>query len=112
MAADGIFSKLSDDALEAYRNLTLSRIVNSDGDEYTLSYLYRDIELAIFKKYYPVLSYCSSPFDMKFVSGIVDSLEKDGLVDISENEKKIKSYKITDSGLQRYGKLPYNYKNG
>ena len=112
MTACGIFSELSDDALETYRNLTLSLIANSNNVEYTLSYLYNDIKFVISQKHYPVLKFCSSPLDMAFVSGIVDSFKDEGLVDILENEDKIGRYRITDSGLQMYEKLPRAYKVG
>ena len=105
MAADGIFSKLNDDALETYRNLTLSLIANPNGAIYTLFPLYNDIKFAASQKYYPELKYCSSPFDMAFVSEIVDFLKDKGLVDISENGNKMQRYSITDYGFQMYKKL-------
>ncbi|NOQ38610.1 hypothetical protein GQ472_07045 [archaeon] len=111
MVAGGLFSELSDNALEVYRNLTLSLIANSNGAAYTLFPLYRDIEFTASRKKDLGLKYYSSPFDMAFVSGIVDSLKEGGLVDISKNENNIDSYKITDYGLQVHKRLPFTYKS-
>ncbi len=112
MVAGGIFSELSDDALETYKNITLSLIANSDGAAYTLFSLYNDINVSVSLKYYPGLSYCRSPFDLGFVSGIVDSLKDKELVDILENENKVDRYSITDSGLRMSKKLPQTHKVG
>ena len=112
MAAGGIFSELSDDALETYKNITLSLIANYNGAEYTLFHLYRDIEFTATQKHYPELKYCSSPFDLAFVSGIVDFLKDKKLVDVLENGNKIDIYSITDSGLRKYEKLSRTCKIG
>jgi len=112
MVASGMSLKLSDDALEVYRNLTMSLIANPNGAKYTLFRLYDDIKLTTSQKYYSELKYCSSPFDMAFVSSIVDSLKDKGLVDVLENGNKVQRYSITDYGLQMYKKLPHTHKVG
>ena len=112
MAAGGMFSELSDDALEVYKNIALSLIANPNGAEYDLFSLYNDIKVSVSFKYYPGLSYCKSPFSLGFVSGIVDSLKDKGLVDILENENKVDRYSITDSGLRKYEKLSLTCKIG
>ena len=112
MAAGGMFSELSDDALETYRNITLSLIANFDGAKYDLFSLCNDIKVSVSLKYYPGLSYCRSPFNLGFVSGIVDSLKDKGLVDILENENKVDRYRITDSGLRKYEELSCTCKIG
>ncbi|MCK4927036.1 MAG: hypothetical protein KAS11_01090 [Candidatus Aenigmarchaeota archaeon] len=112
MAASGMFSELSDDALKVYKNIALSLIANSNGAEYDLFSLYNNIGFATSQKYYPGLSYRKSPFDLGFVSGIVDSLKDKGLVDILENENEVDKYSITDSGLEEYEKLSFTCKIG